>query len=189
MAIVGSSQCLYTCASMWIKWLGCHAGHQEVRRCRTRGGSKKSVTHQWWRTQVGNLPWLWKPRQTSPKSKVLNRGISGPTKELMSTKNFFWNYVLISILVWLSIIQELKSNVTVAFFMANTFFDLISITFTDIYYYCLMIYIVFNISCDTFSISSHIVLFTAYCCCIQATPLVIVVEVSNCFDASRGWAV
>ena len=44
-----------------------------------------------------------------------------PQEGLMSTKNFFWNYVPLSILVWLSIIQELKSNVTVAFFIANTF--------------------------------------------------------------------
>ena len=27
-----SFQFLYTCASMWIEWLGCHTGHQEVSK-------------------------------------------------------------------------------------------------------------------------------------------------------------
>ena len=34
----------------------------------------------------GNPPWLWNPGQTSPQ--VQNRGISGPRKGLMSSKNF-----------------------------------------------------------------------------------------------------
>ena len=39
-----SQQCL---AGMWKRWLGCHAGHQEIGRCRTRGESQGmcNVTH------------------------------------------------------------------------------------------------------------------------------------------------
>ena len=34
-------QCL--CASMSVKWLSCHAGHQDVGRCHTRGEHEESV--------------------------------------------------------------------------------------------------------------------------------------------------
>ena len=39
-----SNQCL---AGMWKRWLGCHAGRQEVGRCHTRGESQGmcNVTH------------------------------------------------------------------------------------------------------------------------------------------------
>ena len=39
-----SHQCL---AGMWKRWLSCHAGHQEVSRCHTKGESQGTcnLTH------------------------------------------------------------------------------------------------------------------------------------------------
>ena len=34
---------LYTCKSMWIKKVGCHAGRQEVSKCCTRGESEDQL--------------------------------------------------------------------------------------------------------------------------------------------------
>ena len=43
------------CTSMWIKRLGCHAGHQEVNRCHTRGETEEFgniLAFRWWSTQL-----------------------------------------------------------------------------------------------------------------------------------------
>ena len=36
---------VYVKACGW-KWLSCHAGHQEISRCRTRGESEESIAHR-----------------------------------------------------------------------------------------------------------------------------------------------
>ena len=46
-----------------------------------------SVACMWWSMQVRDPLSLWNPGQTSPE--VQNKGISGPTKKLMSS-NLFW---------------------------------------------------------------------------------------------------
>ena len=36
-------QCLYAIAITWMKQLGCHTGHQEISRCRTKSESEESI--------------------------------------------------------------------------------------------------------------------------------------------------
>ena len=72
----------------WIKWPGCHAGHQEFSRCHTRSESKEFIVHSWQSMQVTDPSWLWSPEQRSPE--VQNGDISGPTKGLMPFKNFLF---------------------------------------------------------------------------------------------------
>ena len=65
-----SHLCLYTYASIWIKWVNCHAGRQEPSRCHTRGESEESVTHRLQSTQVMGPLFALKPRadlSSSPK--------------------------------------------------------------------------------------------------------------------------
>ena len=45
-----------------MKRLGCHAGHQEVSRCHTRGESEESIVHRWWSMQVRESTLALKPR-------------------------------------------------------------------------------------------------------------------------------
>ena len=72
---------VYKCASrsMCIKWPSCHADHQEVSRCHTRGASEESIPCRLQCMQMREPPWLWNPEQISPE--VQNRGISRPTKK------------------------------------------------------------------------------------------------------------
>ena len=68
-----SNQCLYKCASMWIK--------KAPLQCWPLRGQQ--VLHQGWIsrihcTQARDPPWLWNPRQNS--SEVQNRGINVPGK-------------------------------------------------------------------------------------------------------------
>ena len=70
----------------WIKWPGCHAGHQEFSRCHTRSESEEFIVHSWQSMQVSDPSWLWSPEQRSPE--VQNGDISCPTKGLMPFKFF-----------------------------------------------------------------------------------------------------
>ena len=74
---------------MWKRWLGCHAGCQEVGRCRTRGESQGTcnVTRTPLLSSNKTEPTLaLKPRGDgiiSPK-----QGISGPTKRTYVLQKF-----------------------------------------------------------------------------------------------------
>ena len=74
-----SHRSLCTSASMWIKWLSCHTGHQEVSRCCIRGESEEYSACRQQCLQARDPPWLWNPGQMSLEDQ--NRGISGPTKQ------------------------------------------------------------------------------------------------------------
>ena len=82
---MNSHQCLYACASMWIKktWLLCWSSRHS--RCCTRGKSEESFAHRQQSTQATDPPWHWTPQQTSPE--VQNRGISAQ-KDLCPLKFF-----------------------------------------------------------------------------------------------------
>ena len=64
-------------AGMWKRQLSCHAGHQEVGRCHTRGEAEGTCTPS---------PSANKAAPDISRS-IQNRGISGPQKGLMSSKN------------------------------------------------------------------------------------------------------
>ena len=64
----------YLCASMWKKWLSCHAGHQEISRCHTRGEFEEFVAHTQRSTQTRESTLALKPRTDvtrGPKQKDL----------------------------------------------------------------------------------------------------------------------
>ena len=76
---------LILCTSMWIKkaWLPCWPSRsQQVLHQRLIWGIH--CKHAMEQASEGST-WLWNPEQTSPV--VQNRGISGPTKWLVSSKN------------------------------------------------------------------------------------------------------
>ena len=83
-----SHQCL---AGMWKRLLGCHAGHQEVGRCRTRDESQGmcNITHMPLLSSNKAEPTLaLKPRGDVTRS--LKEGYQWPHKKgLMSCKNYF----------------------------------------------------------------------------------------------------
>ena len=58
---------------------GCHAGCQEVSRCRTRGESQESIVCRRGSMQARDPPWLWNPGEMSPE--VQNRGNQWPHKK------------------------------------------------------------------------------------------------------------
>ena len=64
-------QCLY--ASMWIKRLGCLAGHQEVSRCRTKGESEESVAHRQQSKQGNPSCPVSETQARSPSPEVQNK--------------------------------------------------------------------------------------------------------------------
>ena len=66
------------------KRLDCHAGHQEVSRCRTRGECEEFGAHRQQSMQVRGSTLFLKPRADITRSR--KQGISGPTKGLMSSK-------------------------------------------------------------------------------------------------------
>ena len=70
-----SHQCL---AGMWKRWLGCHAGHQEVGRCSTRGESQGTCN-------ITRTPPL-SSNKAEPTLALKPRGVV-PEKGLMSSKN------------------------------------------------------------------------------------------------------
>ena len=69
----------HLCNSMWGQDR-LHAGHQEVGKCSTRGGSwGMNITFPSAKKRIRQNPlWLWTPEQTSPE--IQNRGTSGPKK-------------------------------------------------------------------------------------------------------------
>ena len=81
-----TNACVYVYKYVDQKRLSCHAGHQDVSKCCTRGESEESIASRSGRTHVGDLLLLWKPRQTSPEGQ--NSYINGPTKRTDVLKNF-----------------------------------------------------------------------------------------------------
>ena len=67
------------------EWLGCHAGHQEISRCHTRGESDESIVCRWWSEEIH--PGFEIQGRCHQKSK---QGISGPTKRTDVLQIFFF---------------------------------------------------------------------------------------------------
>ena len=72
---------------MHQKWLGHHAGCQEVGRCCNRSESEGSISRRWQGTKLRDLPWLWKTGQMS--TKVHRRGYEWPHKKDWCPPKFF----------------------------------------------------------------------------------------------------
>ena len=88
-----NKQLFYLCYMHVGNVTGCHAGCQEVSRCRTRGESREFIARKRQSTQARDPLWLWNPRETSPE--VQNRGISGPSKRTHVLQKMYKKTVLI----------------------------------------------------------------------------------------------
>ena len=77
-------QCLYS--SIWVKWLSCHAGCQEIGRCHTRGDSEESVVCKGWSMQVRESTLALKPRVDV--TRIPKQGYQWPHKKVLCPPKF-----------------------------------------------------------------------------------------------------
>ena len=70
-----------------LEWLGCHAGYQEVSRCRTRGESEVSNALRQQSTQAREYTLALKPRADITRSP--KQGYQLPKNGLISYKNIY----------------------------------------------------------------------------------------------------
>ena len=75
--------CTYVLVKSYLARLDCNTG---LKVCVAPEINPRNLTCRCQSMQVRDPYWLWNPGQTSPD--VQNRGISDPTKGLMSSKNF-----------------------------------------------------------------------------------------------------
>ena len=98
-----------------------------ICRCRTRGKPEESIACRQESTQVKDLPWLWKPGQTSPEVK--NRDISGPTKRTYVLQNFTKRkkkHLLRFVWADLKILFAPYDSITVTIILTGGTFDLLN---------------------------------------------------------------
>ena len=91
-------KCLWTCLQVYgLKIFSCHAGHQEVSRCCTKGESEESIACRLKRMQVRNPLGLETQGGHHWKSKT---GISVAPQKRIYVLQFFLNMKEVRLIFW-----------------------------------------------------------------------------------------